>query len=90
VIAGWRPDDAPGPLQPETTISGEESVTVTRGTGLFEVSLQTKHVISEPFTLAIRSTAQSRPKPSSDDRELVFILTELKALHPKKRFSFFG
>ena len=88
VIAGWRSDGSPEPFELEITAADEPPLTVAGRNGLFEFSVQLKRIQAEPFALRIRSAPQPQETSSPDNRELSFILNQITAVHPQKRFSF--
>lgn len=80
LVRGWRPDQA---SSAKIRVSCEEkSVEVGLDGGSFEVKLPLAKAADQPFTVKI-DTDSSGPtvEPGVDNRDLVFVLTEIRAIH---------
>lgn len=82
VLRGWRPEGAPKARVSVSVDGGASSETQLTG-GSFELTVKLPKPASEPFPVKIVSEADGRFVPESqDNRDLVFMMAELRAQHP--------
>jgi hypothetical protein len=81
LLRGWRPDKAPsGRIRLST---GTASVEAPIGAGGFEITLKLPQPAESTFRLKIDAEVTGHTvDPSVDSRDLVFLVTEIRAKHP--------
>ena len=81
LLRGWRPDHAPAGRIRLTV--GNATVEAPLGAGGFEITLKLPQPAESTFRLKIDAECPSRTiDPAIDSRDLVFLVTEIRAKHP--------
>lgn len=78
-VKGWRPDAADANATVEIRINGEKRARAEMGHGVFEIPVGFDPVCTSAITLEISCTPAYLPE--GDNRELGFVLMELRAGH---------
>jgi hypothetical protein len=78
-IKGWRPDAADPNSRLEVRINGERRATAQVGHGVFEIRVTFDAPCTEAITVGISCVPVYRPE--GDNRELGFVLMEVRAEH---------
>lgn len=81
-LRGWRPDYAPAQAHLTVRVNSRTALETTVGHGAFEVEVSGPEF---PLTETSRIEAECQPafRPDGDDRELAFVLMEIRAEHGK-------
>jgi len=81
VVRGYRPDSAPaGRVQ--VSVDGEAIGRPASVKGQFQIVAPLRQKAEAPIEIEIVCESEAWQKPSDDNRDLAFILTELRARHP--------
>jgi Rps23 Pro-64 3,4-dihydroxylase Tpa1-like proline 4-hydroxylase len=87
VLRAWRPDAAP-PGRVHIAIDRQAPSQFPLGTGSFEAVVPVTRAAQETFHVQIDTEVEGhRLATSADDRDLAFVLVELRARHPGLRDS---
>jgi Rps23 Pro-64 3,4-dihydroxylase Tpa1-like proline 4-hydroxylase len=82
VLRGWRPDSAP-PGRVRIAIDRQAPSEFKLGAGSFEAVVPVTRAAQETFHVQIDTQAEGQGLATSgDDRDLAFVLVELRARHP--------
>lgn len=89
-LRGWRPPEASGTLSVSVSVNGRVLSRASAGRDQFVVLVPLPEPVTEPFEVQI-STAPSfcpkNPGQSEDNRDLAFVLLELRAVPPSVPFA---
>ena len=75
-VYGWRPESAPAKIA--LRVNGGRAAEITAASGTFELA-SSGPPLTDPFDVEIESEWSFRP--DGDDRDLSFVLTEVRASH---------
>jgi Rps23 Pro-64 3,4-dihydroxylase Tpa1-like proline 4-hydroxylase len=82
VLRGWRPDSAP-PGRVRIAIDGQAPSEFKLGAGSFEAVVPVTRAAQETFQVQIDTQVEGQGlATTADDRDLAFVLVELRARHP--------
>ncbi len=82
-LFGWRTESLPETATVQVSMDGEAPVEATVGHGEFELLIPIAQAKQESFVVRINTQTQSDDAAiGGDDRQLAFVLAELRADHP--------
>jgi hypothetical protein len=77
---GWRPDYAPESATVTVRIDGQTAAEAVMGPGLFEIEVN-RHEYPIADVFKIETGCHPAFRPQGDDRDLAFVLMEIRAGH---------
>lgn len=81
-LRGWRPEYAPAEATVSVRVNGQTAAETTVGQGAFEVEIRGP-LFPQAETAWIEIGCAPAFRPAGDDRELAFVLMEIRAEHGK-------